>query len=39
VCGGKGGGKEEAAQASGEDVSKFEEAMKKALSYAMDKLK
>jgi len=39
VCGGKGGGKPESAQASGDDVSKLEEAMKKALNFASEKLK
>lgn len=39
VCGGKGGGKPESAQASGDDVGKLEEAMKRALTFASEKLK
>jgi len=38
VCGGKGGGKAESAQASGDDVAKLEEAMKRALTFANEKL-
>jgi alanyl-tRNA synthetase len=38
ACGGKGGGKADAAQASGEDLSKYADALKKAASFATDKL-
>lgn len=39
ACNGKGGGKPEAAQAQGEDVSKFDDAMKAAFTYASQQLK
>jgi len=39
VCNGKGGGKAESAQASGDDVSKLSEAMKRGLLFAGEKLK
>jgi len=39
ICGGKGGGKPESAQASGTDLSKYEEAKQRARSYAEEKLK
>jgi len=38
ICGGKGGGKAESAQASGDDITKLEEAMKRALTFANEKL-
>jgi len=38
VCGGKGGGKADTAQASGDQVAKFEECMQKAVSYTSEKL-
>eukprot|EP01114_Cavostelium_apophysatum_P013051 TRINITY_DN307_c0_g1_i1.p1 TRINITY_DN307_c0_g1~~TRINITY_DN307_c0_g1_i1.p1 ORF type:complete len:948 (+),score=380.23 TRINITY_DN307_c0_g1_i1:112-2955(+) len=37
VCGGKGGGKKENAMGSGEDASKADEAMKRALLFAAEK--
>jgi len=38
TCGGKGGGKPDAAQASGSEVSKFGDAVKKASSFALHQL-
>jgi len=38
VCGGKGGGKPDAAQASGDDVTKYEDAIKRAHTFANEKL-